>query len=92
MKRHIDLGRLRNRTACRLHALLCELAAGGISKEITPNKAQRLLDTLEPSTPVERTATSSPRDHVDDLRHLDAQLARVANGASGAPSPRPGTS
>ena len=50
VKRHSDLGRLRNRTACRLHALLCELAAGGISKEITPNKAQRLLDTLTPST------------------------------------------
>ncbi len=55
VKRHTDLGRLRNRSACRLHALLCELAAGGISKEITPNKAQRLLDTLTPSTPVERT-------------------------------------
>src|SRR5262249_40350847 len=37
VKRHNDLGRLRNRSACRLHALLCELAAGGISKEITPN-------------------------------------------------------
>ena len=61
VKRHTDLGRLRNRSACRLHALLCELAAGGISKEITPNKAQRLLDTLTPTTPVERTAISSPR-------------------------------
>jgi hypothetical protein len=35
VKRHNDLGRLRNRSACRLHARLCELAAGGISKEIT---------------------------------------------------------
>ena len=54
VKRHHDLGRLRNRTACRLHALLCELAAGGIVGEITPNKAQRLLDALEPQTPVEQ--------------------------------------
>jgi transposase len=74
VKRHHDLGRLRNRTACRLHALLCELAAGGISKEITPNKAQRLLDTLTPSTPVERTRHQLANDHVEDLRHLDTQL------------------
>jgi hypothetical protein len=74
VKRHHDLGRLRNRTACRLHALLCELAAGGISKEITPNKAQRLLDTLTATTPVERTRHQLAQDHVEDLRHLDAQL------------------
>jgi transposase len=74
VKRHNDLGRQRNRSACRLHALLCELVAGGISKEITPNKAQRLLDTLTPATPVERTRHQLAADHVEDLRHLDAQL------------------
>jgi len=74
VKRHNDLGRLRNRSACRLHALLCELAAGGISKEITPNKAQRLLDTLCPQTPVERTRHQLAADHITDLRHLDTQL------------------
>jgi transposase len=74
VKRHNDLGRLRNRSACRLHALLCELAAGGISKEITPNKAQRLLDALTPNTPVERTRHQLAADHIADLRHLDAQL------------------
>jgi transposase len=74
VKRHHDLGRARNRSACRLHALLCELAAGGIAKEITPNKAQRLLDTLTPSTPVERTRHQLAQDHIEDLRHLDTQL------------------
>jgi transposase len=74
VKRHHDLGRLRNRSACRLHALLCELVAGGIAKEITPNKAQRLLDTLTPTTPVERTRHQLALDHVEDLRHLDTQL------------------
>jgi hypothetical protein len=34
-KRHRDLGRARNQVACRLHAVLCELLPGGISKEIT---------------------------------------------------------
>jgi transposase len=74
VKRHHDLGRLRNRSACRLHALLCELVAGGISKEITPNKAQRLLESFTPTTPVERTRHQLAQDHVEDLRHLDVQL------------------
>ena len=54
--------------------MLCELGAGGISKEITPNKAQRLLETLTPTTPVERTRHQLAADHIEDLRHLDTQL------------------
>jgi hypothetical protein len=38
-KRHRDLGRARNRSACRLHALLIELVPGGISKEMTVRAA-----------------------------------------------------
>ena len=34
-KRHRDLARSRNQVACRLHSVLCELRAGGVSKEIT---------------------------------------------------------
>ena len=87
-KRNLDLGRLRNRTACRLHALLCELVAGGIPKEITPNKAQRLLDALEPQTPVERTrhelALRAPRGPPSP-RHADA---RFQDAASPTRSPR----
>jgi transposase len=74
VKRHHDLGRSRNRSACRLHALLCELVAGGITKEITPNKAARLLESLTPTTPVECTRHQLAVDHVEDLRHLDTQL------------------
>jgi transposase len=47
-KRNTDLGRARNRTACRLHALLAELVACGISKEINARSAERLLATVEP--------------------------------------------
>jgi transposase len=73
-KRHHDLSRLRNRTACRLHALLTELVAGGIGGEITANKAQRLLEDTEPATPVERVRHQLAADHVADLRHLDEQM------------------
>ena len=60
--------------ANRLHALLCELAGGGISKEITPNKAQRVLDSIQMITPVERTRHQLAADHIADLRHLDEQM------------------
>jgi transposase len=73
-KRHRDLGRARNRSACRLHALLAELVAGGISKEITPNAAQTLLDELVVSDDVAATRRMLAYEHVDDLRHLDVQM------------------
>ena len=38
-KRHRDLGRTRTQVACRLHAVLCELTPGGVSKEITAGHA-----------------------------------------------------
>ena len=50
-------------------------------QEITPNKAQRLLDTLTSATPVERTRRQLACDHVEDLRHLDVQL-RASRDAS----------
>src|SRR5690349_7276920 len=34
-KRHRDLGRARTQVACRLHAVLCELVPGGVSKRIS---------------------------------------------------------
>ena len=33
-KRHRDLSRSRNQVVCRLHAVLCELVPGGVSKQI----------------------------------------------------------
>jgi transposase len=73
-KRHRDLGRARNRSACRLHALLIELVPGGISKEITVNAAQELLDLIEPADPVAQIRHDLACEHLDDLRHLDTQM------------------
>jgi hypothetical protein len=73
-KRHRDLGRARNRSACRLHALLIELVPGGISKEITVNAAQALLDGCEPTDPVAQIRHDLASEHLDDLRHVDTQM------------------
>ncbi|MBD0324156.1 MAG: IS110 family transposase [Aldersonia sp.] len=76
-KRNKQLGSQRTRTACRLHALLVELVPGGISREITVNRAARLLESFTPTTPVEVTRHELAAEHLDDLRRLDDQLGAL---------------
>jgi transposase len=73
-KRNTDLGRARNRTACRLHALLAELAPGGIPNEINAASAERLLGGVNPASPVEVARHALALEHLDDLRRLDDQM------------------
>jgi len=74
-RRHQDLGQARNRLACRLHAVLCDLVPGGLPKEITANQAERLLERAKPSGAVGRARRELAAELLADLRHLDAQLA-----------------
>ena len=73
-KRNKQLGSTRTAAACRLHALLAELVPGGIPKEITVNRAARLLDSVTPADPVESTRHALALEHLDDVRRLDDQL------------------
>jgi transposase len=73
-KRNIDIGGHRTRTVCRLHALLAELAPGGIAKELNASDAERLLAELHPITPVEQARYDFALDLLDDLRRLVSQL------------------
>jgi transposase len=81
-KRNNDLGRARNKTACRLHALLAELVPGGIPNEINAASAERMLAGVKPQNPVEVARHALALEHLDDLRRLDAQMrvskARIA--------------
>jgi transposase len=81
-KRNNDLGRARNKTACRLHALLAELVPGGIPNEINAASAERMLAGVKPASPVEVARQALALEHLDDLRRLDAQMrvskARIA--------------
>jgi transposase len=82
-KRNNELGRARNTTACRLHALLAELVPGGISNEIDAASAQTMLDGVKPENPVEVARHALALEHLDDLRRFDAQMrtskARIAD-------------
>jgi transposase len=47
-KRHRDLGRTRTQVVCRLHAVLCELVPGGVSRHLTAGQAERFLASAAP--------------------------------------------
>ena len=73
-KRNIDIGRHRTRVVSRLHALLVELAPGGIAKEINASDVDRFLAEVTPATPVEQIRYDLAVELLDDIRRLDAQL------------------
>jgi hypothetical protein len=59
-KRNTDIGDHRTRLVCRLHALLLELAAGGIAKEINASDVDRFLAEVTRQRRPSRSATSWP--------------------------------
>ena len=73
-KRHRDLGRARTQVACRLHAVLCELVPGGISKQITAAQATIFLEQIEPPEAVALARCELATEFLEDLRRIDAQL------------------
>ena len=73
-KRHRDLGRARNRTACRLHAVMAELVAGGIDKELVTSQVRALLEGLDATSAAQRTRLELADELVEDLARLDTQM------------------
>lgn len=73
-KRNTDLGDQRTRLVGRMHALLVELAPGGIAKEINASDVDAFLERLAPASPVEQLRYDLAVELLDDIRRLDAQL------------------
>src|SRR3954453_13073052 len=74
-RRHRNLSSTRTQVACRLHAVLCDLVAGGVPDEIYAGKAAELLADVEPDNAVAAARVELASDLVDDLRRVDGQLA-----------------
>jgi transposase len=75
VKRHRDLGRARTQLVCRLHAVLCELVpGGGISKELSVGKANKVLDGIEPKGAVASARYQLAEAFIDDLGRIDEQI------------------
>lgn len=73
-KRNTDIGDQRCRLVSRLHALLIELAPGGIAKEINASDVVSFMARLSPSSPVEQIRYDLAVELLDDIRRLDEQL------------------
>ena len=73
-KRHSDLSRARNQVAYRLHAALCELVPGGLSKEIYADQAARILAGAEPRGAVQQARAELAAEPIADLRRVDTLL------------------
>ncbi len=73
-KRHRDLARLKNKAACRLHALLAELKAGGLSSEMTVTKAVSMLSSVEAVDEVTRQRIMIATELVEDIARFDTQM------------------
>ena len=88
-QRNQDIGDLRTKLVCRLHALIASLEAGGIAKELNASDADGLLDAFDPSSPAESMRHQLALELLEDIRHLDHQLKeshkriRLAVRASG---------
>ena len=73
-KRHRDLARQRNRVACRLHAVLCDLVPGGVPDEISAGKAAVLLAGADAHGAVAAARVELAQELLEDLRRLDTQI------------------
>ena len=74
VKHHNDLARWRNKLCCRLHALVGELAAGGIDKQVVVNQARSLLDGIEPDDVAAAERHRQAVELVTELEHLDVVM------------------
>lgn len=76
--RRDELAAQRTQAVCRLHRLLAELTPGGMRRELTANKAQALLARIRPADDVSAVRLHIARDHLADIRALDARLKYLA--------------
>ena len=76
-KRHRDLSRARNQVVCRLHAVLCQLVPGGVSKRITAGQAGRILEQAGPRGAAGAARWQLAAQFLTDLRRIDVQRRDV---------------
>jgi transposase len=75
-KAQLDTSRARSRACCRLHALVRELVAGGIRKEIVAAQADQLLAEIVPTTATQRQRLELAYETLQEIRMLDERAKR----------------
>jgi hypothetical protein len=72
--RYDDLTASRTQAACRLHAVLRELVAGGAPRGLSADRAAKLLRSVRPSGSVEQERKRLALELLADVRRLDRAL------------------
>ena len=76
VKRHRDLGRLKNKVCCRLHALLLELVPGGANfRMYTATRANTLIETVEVTDEIGRQRVEIASELIVDIARYDELMA-----------------
>ena len=73
-KRYRDLGRTRTQVVCRLHAVLCELIPGGVSKAITAPRPPGSWSRSHQPGPWQAARCELAAAFLEDLRGIDARI------------------
>jgi transposase len=68
----------RTQAVNRLHALICQLTAGGAPRRLSASHAARLLETVHATDEVSRTAKAIALDTAADIARLDTQIKTVS--------------
>lgn len=75
--RHHDLTSLRTQAVCRLHAQLAALVPGGLSGELTAERARVVLRTIRPADGVITERRRQTADLVADVARLDLEIKDI---------------
>ena len=75
--RYDNLIALRTQAACRLHAVLRELVAGGAPRRLSADRAAKLLRSVHPEDVVASERKRIAIEVLADVRRLDRKLAAI---------------
>jgi len=78
-ERRANLAGQRVRAVNQLHALLRDLVSGGARTALTAANAAKILRTVRPASPSERTRKELCWDLVSEIRAVDARLADISS-------------
>src|SRR5262249_28574260 len=77
VRRDDNLVSLRTQAACRLHAVLRELVAGGAPLRLSADRAAKLLRGVHPDALIGLERKQLAADLLGDVRRLDRDLAAI---------------
>jgi transposase len=75
--RYDDLTASRTQAACRLHAVLRELVAGGAPRRLSADRAAKLLRSVRPNDLVAAERKTLAAALLTDVRRLDRELVAI---------------